>query len=340
MLQRFTLSLVLATTVTVSLALAAPAEDLVVANAISNTLDRVSTQGRGSVTTIRQYTTAPFDVVVSADGPTAYVSLPANSSVEAVNLATGTVTSIPTGASPQKMALNGNGTRLYVATSIGITTIDTASNTAVAAESISLTESATSVDVFGAFLAAGTTDSVCLFDVSGTPPFQLGCRTIGARVHKVLFATGGTTLYTALATRASGIDENGNPTDFGNVHVFRVSSLNLKTVVDLGFFELQDMTIRDTYIGAPSQDGNVYWIDTATDTVATTTLIPHCCALADIALGQQLYIGNQTFNEIQIVRLGRSPENDRVDGTIPLSGAPQGIAVIPTSPKGKGKPQN
>src|SRR5207249_10223652 len=133
-------------------------------------LYRVGVKG-GKVTTLANFTAVPFDVKTSADGKMAYVSLPGNNSVEAFDFTTGILASIGTGSNPQKMVLNAAGTRLFVATSTDVTTIDTATNTVLPAESISLAPyggNGYAIAISGGFLAAGTQFNVVLCDVIGS----------------------------------------------------------------------------------------------------------------------------------------------------------------------------
>ena len=324
------------------------AEELLVANGFGAPVAyRVVTNG-GKVTASINMGVNPFDVAVTPDSKTAYASRPGVNDVAVINLATNTVSAgIALGTTPRNLAMNAAATRLYVATSDGVTAVDIAlqpdgsrPNSIVVSESISLAAfggNARSVSTSGAFLAIGSNGYMFLFDISAAPPVLLASRFIGQVVNHVMFAPGGTKVYAALEGTNNAIDETGMITDFGNLFIMRVSTLAVKSVVPLGSFPLNTTALFNQYLYVTSIGGELWSLDTSTGVPASPNPLIICCALTGIAASTNIFVGNGSMGEIQIVRTGRTPTDDRIDGkiTLPSGSEPRGIAVIPRI---KGKP--
>ncbi|MDP3963063.1 MAG: hypothetical protein Q8Q39_01055 [bacterium] len=334
-MRNIALSCVFALVLTIGFAAAAQPADLVVVNAGTNSLDQISTRGRGSVTTLAFFTAQPWDVVVC--DPMIYAST-LNNTVEALNRSTGAVTSIPTGLGPQKMSHDPDCTRVYVPDGTGIRVIDTATNTVVAAESIDLVPNGgdgLSTITNGSRLAVGTGDRALLYSV-GSPPVLLAEHIIGSRLHDVVFSPDGTKLYAVLASPIDGFDENGNFFPAGNVHVLGVPSLDLEATIHVGFTELENAALsEDGRLHITGINGDLMSFNTATDDPASLTTLQVGGQLHDIAIdGDRAYMTNPLQGLVHTVVFGR---NDRIDGTITLqAGLPLGIAILPSQPKGKG----
>ena len=326
------------------------AQELLVANGFGAPVAyRVATRGGKIVASINMGVN-PFDVVVAPDGKTAYASRPDVNDVAVINLAVNTVSAgIALGATPRKMAMNADATRLYVATSDGVTAVDISlqpdgsrSNSVIPEESIPLIASGGNVwtiAVHGSFLAVGgyLNGYALLFDVSAAPPVQIGSRYIGAFATHLAFSPGGTKLYVALDTRIDALDENETVVGPGNLFVLRVSTLAVKSVLDAGFFPLHSAALFNQYLYITSIGAELWSIDTATDTFASPGPLIIPGSMSGIAASGNVFVGNQSTGEIQIVRTGRTPAQDAVDGkvTLPPDSAPFGLAVVP---KIKGKP--
>ncbi|MDO8557980.1 MAG: hypothetical protein Q7S09_02170 [bacterium] len=329
------------------------AEELYVANFGNGTVSHVVTNG-SKVTNIA-VGGGPRDVVSTADGAYIYIAQQTIGGIAVIRTSDNAVLSgIATPSSPTKIAIGNSDTRLYVAnntlaaphvTIVNISPNPNGTRANVVIGSIDLSSQgasfATTVATFGSFLAIGTESGhVFLYDTSTSPVTLLANRTIGVIVKHISFAPGGTKLYVILGSYIDAIDGDGNPTLFGNVHVLEVSSLVVKTVLGAGLNELQYGGIIDgLYLYITSIDGNLFSVDAATDTLLNTLFVGS--QLAGFATtDRKLYAANPAENLVQTVVLGRTPVNDRVDGStvLPLGSSPLSVAVLPPAPKGKGKP--
>lgn len=288
----------------------------------------------------------PLDLAASADGAYLYVSIPTRNRLCVIRTADDNVVArIATPFSPANIAIGNNDTRLFIANnSVNAPHImavdislrpDRTRKNAVCC-SIDLgphnAHSAYSVATFGSYLAVGTESGhVVLYDVTATPAALVACRTIGARVMDISFSGSGSKVYAALAGFIDGVDENGAVTGPGNLHVLRVPSLALKSILTVGKTGLERaVLVRNEYLYVTGIRGGLFAIDVAGDRLIRSLAAgTHLCGIA--ADDRHVFVADPARDLILKLILGRTPAADRLGPSVPLgrNSAPLSVVLLP-----------
>ena len=232
----------------------------------------------------------PFDVVITGDGSTAYVTLTTGDAIGVINVATNqVVTTIPTAPFPVRMSIDNSESRLYVThggTSV-VTTIDITRyrNGQRANRVVTLTDwtaqapsaghgFAVAVQESRNLLTVGTLSGyVLFFNTSGRAPRLIGRTWVSSGVSDLCFSADGAKVYAALdsgATLSRGVR--------GNLLVMDARSQAVRKGLSLGngADPIGSLAMRpngdDLYASGPGS-GQIYDINTRTDRLSDTILL-------------------------------------------------------------------
>jgi hypothetical protein len=226
-------------------------------------------------------------------------------------------------SSPTVVSVRPTDNQLYVGQTGGqVTTIDitkqkngSRTNTIVASRTVTLTGSVQALAFVnkGGTLAAGTDAGMTYaYNVVGSLPVFIASHQTVYSVQAVGLSWDSTKTYAFLSAAADATDKNGNSLPVGNVHIMDTATLNVQKTLMLSPTEITAAAlVKKRYFYAPQIDGSLSAIDTASDTVVSSSAPGGVLVAEDIA-GNRLFLADAQNNVVETINLGKmGPTSDQ-----------------------------